>query len=234
MLNIIMVKLMALKKYDKAFLTGCDENTEWMLDWFIDNLKKHKNTSPVIFADFGVSDKMIERIREEKKFHAVINMRKASEKGWFLKRRAMMSSPSKKTVWIDTDCEILDNIEDLFDMLEPGKLAMVEDKPWTKRTLELWHNSGVVGFIDKPIILHEWCKAIQLKKNVVAEIGNGDQEVLHSMLNPITKLTYIKDLPNEYNVVRVQVDNDNYQGAKKIMHWTGEIGKIKIRSMIDE
>ena len=75
MLNIIMVKLMALKKYDKAFLTGCDENTEWMLDWFIDNLKKHKNTSPVIFADFGVSDKMIERIREEKKFHAVINMR---------------------------------------------------------------------------------------------------------------------------------------------------------------
>ena len=114
-------------------------------------------------------------------------MRKASEKGWFLKPRAMMSSPSKKTVWIDTDCEILDNIEDLFDMLEPRKLAMVEDKPWTKRTLELWHNSGVVGFIDKPIILHEWCKAIQLKKNVVAEIGNGDQEVLHSMLNPITK-----------------------------------------------
>lgn len=234
MLNIIMVKLMALKKYDKAFLTGCDENTEWMLDWFIDNLKKHKNTSPVIFADFGVSDKMIERIREEKKFHAVINMKGASEKGWFLKPRAMMSSPSKKTIWIDTDCEILDNIEDLFDMLEPRKLAMVEDKPWTKRTLELWHNSGVVGFIDKPIILHEWCKAIQLKKNVVAEIGNGDQEVLHSMLNPITKLTYIKDLPNEYNVVRVQVDNDNYQGAKKIMHWTGEIGKIKIRSMIDE
>ena len=113
-------------------------------------------------------DKMIKRIREEKKFHAVINMRKASEKGWFLKPRAMMSSPSKKTVWIDTDCEILDNIEDLFDMLEPRKLAMVEDKPWTKRTLELWHNSGVVGFIDKPIILHEWCKAIQLKKNVVA------------------------------------------------------------------
>ena len=32
----------------------------------------------------------------------------------------------------------------------------------------------------------------------------------------------------------VQVDNDNYQGAKKIMHWTGEIGKIKIRSIIGE
>ena len=64
MLNIIMVKLMALKKYDKAFLTGCDENTEWMLDWFMDNYRKY-NTTPVIFADFGVSNKMIERIREE-------------------------------------------------------------------------------------------------------------------------------------------------------------------------
>ena len=233
MLNIIMVKHMESKIYDKVFLTGCDQNTEWMLDWFIDNLRKHKNNIPVVFADFGVSDEMIKRIREEKKFHAVINMRKASEKGWFLKPRAMLSSPSKKTIWIDTDCEILDNIENLFDMLEPGKLAMVEDKPWTKRSGDLWHNSGVVGFMDKPIILHEWCKAIQIKKVGIATLGNGDQEILHSILNPITKLTYIKDLPNEYNVMRVQVDNDNYQGRKKIMHWTGEKGKIRIRSMID-
>ena len=112
-------------------------------------------------------------------------------------------------------------------MLERGKLAMVEDKPWTMRTQELWHNSGVVGFIGKPIILHEWCKSIRQYKS------RGDQEVLHAMLNPITKSTYIKDLPNEYNVMRVQVDNDNYQGRKKIMHWTGEKGKIRIRSMID-
>ena len=233
MRNIIMVKHMESKKYDNVFLTGCDENTEWMLDWFINNLKKY-NTTPVVFADFGVSDKMIKRIKKEARFHAIINASKAPEKGWFLKPRAMLSSPSKKTIWLDTDCEILDNIENLFDMLEPRKLAMVEDKPWTKRSGDLWHNSGVVGFIDKPIILHQWCKAIQSKKDVVAVLGNGDQEVLHSMLNPITKLTYIKDLPNEYNITRVQVDNDNYQGAKKIMHWTGELGKIRIRSMINE
>ena len=118
MRNTIMVKLMASKKYDKVFLTGCDENTEWMLDWFMKNLREHNNTIPVVFADFGVSIKMLEKIRVQKKFHAVINMRKASEKGWFLKPRAMMSSPSKKTVWIDTDCEILDNVENLFDMFD--------------------------------------------------------------------------------------------------------------------
>ena len=223
-----MVKLMASKKYDKVFLTGCDKHSEWMLDWFMKNLREHNNIIPVIFADFGVSIKMLEKIRVQKKFHAVINMRSATEKGWFLKPRAMMSSPSKKTVWIDTDCEILDNVENLFDMLEPGKLAMVEDKPWTRRSGDLWHNSGVVGFIDKPIILHEWCKAINIIQDQI-----GDQEVLHAMLNPITKITYIKDLPNEYNVMRVQVDNDNYRGKKKIMHWTGQKGKIKIRDMIN-
>jgi len=139
----------------------------------------------------------------------------------------MLYSPSVKTVWIDTDCEITDNIEGIFDMLEPNKLAMVEDKPWSKRRGETWHNSGVVGFIDKPIILHQWAQAVHDNPTV------GDQEVLHGMLNPITKMTYIKDLPNEYNVMRLQLDHDGYNGKKKIVHWTGAKGKDRIRSMMN-
>ena len=61
----------------------------------------------------------------------------------------------------------------------------------------------------------------------------GDQEVLHSILNPITKITHIKDLPNEYNVMRLQIEHDNYEGKKKIVHWTGGKGKNKIRDMIN-
>ena len=58
--------------------------------------------------------------------------------------------------------------------------------------------------------------------------------MLHMMLDPIGKITHINDLPNPYNVVRLQVDTDGYTGRIKIMHWTGAKGKIMIRSLIDE
>ena len=213
-----------MQSYDQAFLTGCDESQAWMLPWFLKNYKKH-NSAPLIFADFGVSELTHKILLEN--VHAIVDMTKVKEKGWFKKPRSMLSSPSKKTVWLDTDCQILDNIEDLFDMLEPSKLAMVEDKPWSQRRGEKWHNSGVVGFIDKPIILHQWTQEVHNNPNV------GDQEVLHSILNPITKIANIKDLPNEYNVMRLQVEIDNYNGPKKIVHWTGQKGKDRIRSMIN-
>ena len=100
--------------------------------------------------------------------------------------------------------------------------SMVKDEPWTKRTEQVWHNSGVVGFIGKPVILHQWYKAVKTRPTV----AQGDQEVLHSMLNPITKIKYINDLPNEYNVLRIQTEVDkDYKGPIRIMHWTGQKGK---------
>ena len=139
----------------------------------------------------------------------------------------MINCPAKKTVWIDTDCEVLDNIDGIFDLLEPDMLNMVKDEPWTKRTGQTWHNSGVVGFIDKPIILHQWYRAVKTRPTV----AQGDQEILHSMLNPITKIKYINDLPNEYNVLRIQTEVDkDYKGPIRIMHWTGAKGKKMIDS----
>ena len=60
-----------MKLYDEAFLTGCDASTEWMLSWFIKNYKKYNDT-PIIFADFGVSE--LTRKIVDANFHAVINM----------------------------------------------------------------------------------------------------------------------------------------------------------------
>ena len=212
-----------MKLYDEAFLTGCDKNHEWFLEWFIVNYKKHVKT-PLVFADFGITETALEYVR--KNVHAVMDMTKSAEKGWFKKPLSMLSCPAKKTVWIDLDCQIIDNIDRIFTLLEPNKLNMVEDKPWTKRRKELWHNSGVVGFIDKPVILTQWAQQVKANPKV------GDQEVLHSMLNPITKIGAINDLPNEYNVMRIQTEADNYQGKIKVMHWTGPKGKDKIRSML--
>tara|TARA_Y100001935_G_scaffold12613_1_gene9780 strand:+ start:13013 stop:13654 length:642 start_codon:yes stop_codon:yes gene_type:complete len=213
-----------MKSYDKAFVTGCDENHEWMLEWFFKNYKKHMKDVPLVFANFGLTPDGLKKVREN--VHAVMNLKPFDEEGWFKKPMSMIKCPSKKTIWIDLDCEIRDDISNLFNMLKPNMLNMVEDKPWTMRGQELWHNSGVVGFIDKPTILYDWAKAI--RNNPV----QGDQEVLHLLLNPITKIKYINDIPNEYNVLRLQVETDGYAGAIKVMHWTGQKGKNKIRAML--
>ena len=214
-----------MKSYDEAFVTGCNAAHEWLLPWFFKNFKKHCK-KPLIFSDFGLSHVGLAIVREN--CHAVMNLTHAEERGWFKKPLTMLKSPSKKTVWLDLDCEVKDNIDDIFNLLEPNKLAMVEDKPWSLRRGHKWHNSGVVGFIDKPVILSQWAGAV--RKNHDKEVG--DQEILDKILSPITKISYIQDLPNEYNVMRLQVEKDNYQGKIRIMHWTGEKGKIRIRGML--
>lgn len=215
---------MSMKLFDNAVLVGCDANHEWMMQWWFENYKKHNNL-PVIFADFGLSPEGFRFAKSQSKH--VISMTNIQEKGWFKKPKAMLACPSNKTLWIDMDTEIKGSIKEAFKMLEPGKLAMVEDHPWRKRRGELWHNSGVVGFIGKPQILKDWAKQVEARPMI------GDQEVLHGMLNPITKITYIKDLPHRFNVLRLDVDDDNVPKDPVIMHWTGSKGKDIIRSQMN-
>ena len=213
-----------MKLFDHAVLVGCDLNHEWMIEWWFENYKKHNNL-PVIFADFGLSPEGFRLAKSYSKH--VIPMTNIQEKGWFKKPKAMLACPSNKTLWIDMDAEVKGSVKEVFKMLEPGKLAMVEDHPWKKRRGELWHNSGVVGFIGKPQILKDWARCVEIRPEI------GDQEVLHGMLNPITKITYIKDLPHRFNVLRIDVDDDNVPENPVIMHWTGSKGKDIIRSQMN-
>lgn len=210
--------------YDKAFLTGCDSTTEWMLPWFIEHLKDHTD-QPLVFADFGVED--IDYVR--KHVHAVIDMTKTQESGWFKKPSSMFHCPARKTVWIDTDIQVKNSIDDIFDLLQPGKLNMVKDKPWSTRMQTEMYNSGVVGFIDKPVILGKWAQ--QVKDNP----ERGDQETLHAMLDPLQNLTYINSLPNKFNYLRLQFENDDQPIPNNVVgiHWTGHKGKDRIREMMN-
>jgi hypothetical protein len=216
---------MSNRKYPECVLTGCDFNTEWQLNWFIENYGTHENR-PLIIADFGMSEQYLKYVSNHPRVNGVMNLTKTKEQGWFNKPIAMFNSPADKTVWVDTDCEIKTNLNPLFRMIVRNKLNMVEDKPWTKRRKETWHNSGVVGFIGRPEILHTWCNAIRANPNV------GDQEVLHGLLNPITRITHINDIPSEWNVMRLATDEDGYTGPISIQHHTGSKGKVKIRGLM--
>ncbi len=214
------------KMPDKLIITGCDEKTEWQLWWFIENYYKH-NTIPLAIADFGMSEEAKNHLKSS--YHPALFCHmdckvKEGIKGWFGKPMAMLKAPGKKCFWIDTDCEVLGNIDKMFNYIEPNKLTMAIDRPWLKRRKEEWFNSGVVGFYQKPDILKQWTEQVGASPDV------GDQEVLHKMLNPITRMTYIKELPNEYNWLRLQVEHDDEPATNaKIMHWTGEKGNDRIR-----
>ena len=213
-------------KSSKIFITGCDEKTEWMLDWFMFHFLKH-NTSQIYIMDFGMSEQALEK-------HAgfILPLPESKMKGWFHKPLAMLYAArfSQKVCWLDTDCQILGNIDNIFEYTERNKLCMVEDKPWSKRSGGTWHNSGVVCFEGVPAILTEWY-AETLKNTVQV----GDQEVLHSMLNtPMRRFVHIKDMPNKYNVMRVQWDNDDtVPDDVLIKHFTGHKGKIQIWDLMN-
>ena len=214
---------MSTKLYDKAFVTGCDSNNEWQLPWFFENYKKHNDT-PLVFADFGVSD--IEAVKPH--VHAVIDLTRIEEKGWFKKPKAIAHCPAQQKVWLDTDCEIRGNIGGIFELLKPNMLNMVEDKPWAKRRGGVQYNSGVVGVIGNPVILNMWAQWIKEGDAV------GDQETLTANLNPITSIKYINPLPNEYNWLRLQIENDNEPATDaRVVHWTGQKGNDRIRSMMN-
>lgn len=213
---------------ENLFLTGCDEKTEWQLPWFLENYFKYNNT-PIAIGNFGMSDEMVRWC--ETKSHAFCLMHHDQigqfEKAWFLKPAAMLKAPGKKVVWLDTDCQVMANLDHIFRILVPNKLNMVMDRPWLKRRKEEWFNSGVVGFINKPEILYKWAKQVEDTPNV------GDQEVLHSMLDPLNRQIYIHELPNKWNWLRLQIEHDNEDSNdKKIMHWTGAKGNDRIKGLM--
>ena len=209
-------------KSSKLFITGCDYNTEWMLPWFVENFKKHNPETELVIYDFGMRGGLYPEMRK--------SLRGNQDKGWFKKPAAMLNASqlADNVCWIDTDCEIVGNINGIWEHLEPNKLLMAEDLPWSKRRGEKWHNSGVVAFQSTPKILSEW--AAEVSVNPI----QGDQEVLHMMVKDgLKRMIHITDLPRKYNVLRIDHLDKTVPKDPKIFHWTGKKGKDKIRSLMN-
>lgn len=212
---------MTSTKLSKLFITGCDSKTEWMLPWFVNNFKKHNPNANLMIFDFGMESSLYPELRKSHRTQDV---------GWFKKPSAMIKATSfaDSVCWLDTDCEVKANIEDIFDYIQPNKLAMVEDVPWSKRRGEKWHNSGVVAFTGKPSILQTWSSEVAINPSV------GDQEVLHMLVRSgMNRLIHINDLPRQYNTLRLDLQDGSQPSNIKIMHWTGPKGKDYIKGIMN-
>jgi len=208
--------------HDKLFITGCDNNTEWMLPWFVENFRKHNPDANLVIYDFGMEGSHYPELRK--------SLRGNQDRGWFKKPAAMLNATKKASsvCWLDTDCEVRGNLDEIFSYVEPNKLTMGVDDPWTTRHGEKWHNSGVVAFQDKPSILDAW--AAEIARNP----QRGDQEVLHKMVRDgMRRIIHINDLPKKYNTLRLDVLDGTTPKDIHIMHWTGQKGKEEIRRLMN-
>lgn len=209
-----------------VFITGCDENTKWMLPWFVKQFGTHNPQATLIVYDFGMNG-----IPDIPPWVEINDGVKGSQdKGWFKKPAAMLHAAKNHeyVCWIDTDIEVVSNIEGVWKYVEGKKLAMCEDLPWSTRRGERWHNSGLVAFKSTPPILNQWAAG------VAANPVQGDQEVLHLMLrgDPMRKFIHICDIPRQYNVLRLDHLDNTVPDNPKAYHWTGQKGKDHIRSLL--
>jgi hypothetical protein len=215
----------------KTFLTGCDENTEWQLPWFITNLRQHTDFH-LLIADFGMSETMLDSLKllDNVTCFSV----QSNAKGWFKKPMAMLQSSKMdydKVCWLDTDCEVTcPTIETIFNWTEEGKLGMVEDRPWTKRrgNMGIWHNSGVVVFQGSPNILKRW------SDECIANPVQGDQETLYGMIrgNDIVRMGIIRSIPHRYNTLRLDYIDNIASKRPCVIHHTGHKGNLIIKRKI--
>jgi len=208
---------------DRLYITGCDASTEWQLDFFVPRFREHNPNAELMIFDFGM---------ETSKYSEIRKSHRTDETGWFKKPSAMMkaSKMAKEVCWLDTDVEVLGSLDSIFDYVEDDKLAMAIDRPWTSRRGEIWQNSGVVAFRGMPVILGKWVKEVRERPNV------GDQEVLHSLLrpDPMNRIVHTTYLPNRYNVLRLQIQDQTLPEKIVCMHWTGAKGNMKIKELMNE
>jgi hypothetical protein len=212
---------MAATRSSNLFITGCDRKTQWQLPWFIENFRKHNPKADLLVFDFGMRDIEIEED---------IKPLNSQDRGWFKKPSAMMKASlvADKVCWLDTDCHVLSNLDGIFDYTVPLKLSMAQDDPWTTRSGEMWHNSGVVVFQQCPPILSQWATEVAYAQEV------GDQEVLHRMVGQgLERMPHIQSLPKQYNTLRLDVVDQTTPPTIKVMHWTGLKGNDHIRGLID-
>jgi hypothetical protein len=86
-----------------------------------------------------------------------------------------------------------------------------------------WWATGVIVVNDRPNLLHEWNSRLNKGDNI-----RGDQEALEDMISNNTH-SQITELPQEYQWLRISLNQGKDSSTKKVIHWTGPVGREHIR-----
>ena len=215
----------------QGVVVASDKHMEWLLPWWWERYSSC-NILPVVFVDLGMS-------REKKKWcqkkGSVLSLEgKRQEKlpppetllewkkrygesyvqarnAWFKKPLACRMSPFETSLWLDLDCEVLENIEHIFSFLQGGQEISIA---WDAR--QEVYNSGVIVFRKNSPLMEEWADLASTQ----SDLYWGDDRILSSILERFPeKVSLLSDL------YHWRLSEGLPMGAK-IIHWCGEWGKL--------
>jgi len=210
----------------RGVMVGCAPMHQDLIPWWVSNYRKYNNY-PVVFANFGISDKSVEVC---KRYGHVVDMTDIPIDGWFRKPFAILRAPFKKIVWLDLDIEVQGNIMPLFGYSDAGKVGVGEDtydpKAFRKHMPSegKLYDSGNVSVEHGSSVITEWAQRILTAPRAYYF---GDHEVLSLVL--FDHLERLRPYPKSLHLMRMEKAGD----PKKCLtyHWTGEVGKSYIRNL---
>jgi len=241
--------------YEKGVIVATDATTEWILPFWWLNYSLW-NDFPVAFIDFGMTEKAIQWCKErgiyilhKEKVHVkgkeevdpslVKTWSKLSRypiweirKEWFKKPSAFLHSPFEKTLWLDLDCEVRSNLDEIFSFCDnEAQISIARTRPEGEKRLKKFgillpdennYNSGVVVFHKNSKIIASYAKRAHTDNHLFF----GDENLLSRILYE-EKLPFI-ELPQIYNFIPIYGDD----AEAKIYHWSGLWGKVEILKVI--
>ncbi len=229
---------------EDGIIVGVDLTQEWILPWWWERYRRC-NSHPVTFVDLGMSQEKKEWCKERGHYihlpvaNVFVAERKEmdpvlvaeleqkhgaqfwySREAWFKKPLACLQSPYRRSIWLDLDCEVRQDIKGVFDLCEnPLGIAIAKDLHYHQTQC---YNTGVVVFKRECHLIEQWAEqAFSLNHEFL-----GDQDVLSFIMNEQNLQPTL--LPSCYNWSRCWGVNPD----AIIFHFHGPAGKRLISILI--
>ncbi len=235
----------------RGIICGCDRNLEWLLPWFLKNYQLH-NELPITFFDFGMSIDGIKFCKLNGNYlsidhlvplstpiHSIsddylnqfaithpIDYLKLCHHAWMKKPLACQLAPYDISIWIDIDCKVMKNLDEIYQLLDPSaEICLSLDHPASthlKKVLgmlasdEPAFSSGVMIFRKNSPFIQYWIDKIS------KQFFPGDQEAL-------SKAIYEHGISYKILDQKFHLCDQNEQSIEpSILHYGGPEGKVKL------
>lgn len=195
---------------DTTIVIGSDSGSEWQIaPWFY--RYKQNNNIPVTIWDFGMTD---EAIRFSKKYLIYKKMDKKLKSVWLLKPRCLFEADFKNVIWMDLDCKVLGNIEQICDYCNGFS---VRNESCGRQDFWGRYQCGVVATNKNSLLLKMWME--DCEKENAHEV---DQKVLSDITE--SRDICVQKLPLEFN--RTKRLRDDLKCI--VFHCNGKAKKINL------